>query len=805
MPRMQNPYPDADDPLALPASKLPPGPPEPAADSLRAALMRALTGFGLVPLLLLGAFAGLGDYLVRLQQAQGSLRAAVTAVGADLDLFLGAHRSAVQQVALEVAEREEDEATLVRRLERTRATFPALLTMLVTDANGRVRAGSFDNRTGIDRSLWFGVDVSDRAYYQQPRETGEAAIQGVFQGRGFGNDALCAVSAPVLREDGRFDGVVQGSIRLDDLRQAFTAASHTPGMRLLIIDTEQRVAYASPELGLQVLAPAPGGVEQPLASDAPRFVRVDLPAPAGGNLLVLESRSALGWRVLALIPRGVLLERTLLDLTVVMIALVVVGGFALWAGQRMAVRLVRPIEEIGRRMDRLALASHPERFQSRSSLVELVRLESSFLRLGQRLGESYARLTDEFAKESTLRAELARARAETARAEGELDAAREIQMSMLPSRGRLAAFADRLQIAALLEPMQAVGGDFFSVRAVDARRLAFFIGDVSDKGIPAALFMARTLTLLEYAAELGEAPAETLQRVGRVLARDNAGGMFVTVLAGRIELDSGVIELASAGHELPILRPALGLAASVAMATGPALGFEEEAEFPTLCLRLEPGDALLAYTDGLTESRDSARRMFGEDRLTAALSASVGDAEARLAATLAACGAHREGSAHDDLTLLCLQRPGPTVRRLECGSDGQMALLDAQQAALIALSLPQTCIDDARLVSEELVSNAFAHGAASGVALECRVSGDRLEFCLIDDGADFDPLAQDLPCVDADLDERGIGGLGLLLVRSLAQDLRHARSGIHNLIHGWLPIAADQNDTAGEVESHGSS
>lgn len=777
---MQNPYPSSDVDLARPASKDSPAPP---ADSLRGVLTRAFGLVGVVPLLLIGLLAGVGDYALRRQQADAALAAAVTAVSADLDLFLGAHRSAVQQVAAEVSETPESEGELVQRLQRTRHTFPALLTMLVTDAEGRVRAGSFDNRTGIDRAVWFGIDVSDRAYFRQPRDTGLPAVQGVFQGRGFGTDALCAVSAPIRGPDGDFQGVVQGSIRLGDLEQAFSAASHTAGMRLLVLDPLQHVAYASPALALEVLAPAPEGLHQPLEGGHARFVETSLKDLGGSDVLALEQTSQLGWRVLALMPRSVLLDRTLLDLGVVGFGILVVGALAFLLGRRLATRLVRPIEEIGKRMDTLVLAPHPERFSRRSELSELASLETAFQRLGQRLAESYGRLQEEFRKESELRAELSQARAESARAEGELDAAREIQMSMLPSTRRLARYADRLQIAAMLEPMRAVGGDFFSIRPVDVHRLAFFVGDVSDKGVPAALFMARTLTLLEYAAERGEAPAESLQRVGRVLARNNASGMFVTVLAGRVDLDTGQVELASAGHDPPIVKPALGPAAQLPMRTGPALGFEADVDFPSHTLDLSPGDALLAFTDGLTEARDPEGRMFGETRLVDALTRSSGGAQERLTAVLTAGEAYRQGAVFDDSTVLLLQRPGPSIELLGCPCrEAWVDWLDAVDSTLSAQSIARALRLDARLLLEESVLNAFTHGGATRAWVELRVEPAHVDFALMDDGRAFDPLAQNLPALDLPLEQRAIGGLGVLLMGALAQQLRWRRHGALNLL-----------------------
>jgi serine phosphatase RsbU (regulator of sigma subunit)/anti-sigma regulatory factor (Ser/Thr protein kinase) len=798
---MQNPFPSGDEKLALDKG-IPPLTParrEPTSGpSLQAMLTRALAAFGLMPLLLLAAIGGLGDYFLRLEQAQTALRSAVSAASVELDLFLSAHLGAVRQVAFEIESESADERALVRRLERTRTAFPALVTMLVSDAEGRIRAGSFDNRIGVGREHWFGSSVADRSYFQIPRDTGGPAVSPAFRGRGFGEDVLCAVAAPTVDADGRFAGVVQGSIRVTELGLAFrTSEAAAQALSVVILDPENKIAWSSPELGLEPLRPPPPGLLVG-AGPEPRFRRVDINALPAGDSLVAEGGSGHGWRVVGLLPRRVLLEQALMDAAAVLPLLALIVLLALLAGRRFAVRLLRPIEEIGARMDSLALAHHPESYRSDTRIAELARLEASFVRLGERLAESRRQLHSEWEKESTLRGDLAAARAESERAEGELDAARDIQMSLLPSRTDLARIDDRLDVAALLEPMSAVGGDFFNVIALDTDKLLFFIGDVSDKGVPAALFMARTVTLLEAAAAPGETPAAILRRVGRVLARDNVGGMFVTVLVGCIDLDSGAVLLASAGHDPPLLRRFDGHIEVLGLNTGPALGFEEAADYPQIELHLQPGELLLGYTDGLTEAENAEGLPFGEEGVARQLAGSPrGDAAEVVDGLADAVDAYRAGSPADDLTLLCLRRPPWTAAaaggRMQLPAAGARdpleALLDALQERLQAAGVETGPCHDARLVLEEVLSNARDYGAEEPLAasVDYRVRADRLDLLIEDNARAFDPLAQNLPDIDRPLAQRGIGGLGLLLVRELTREPRYERIEGRNRLSLWLP------------------
>jgi len=142
-----------------------------------------------------------------------------------------------------------------------------------------------------------------------------------------------------------------------------------------------------------------------------------------------------------------------------------------------------------------------------------------------------------------LRVQLARAQVQTERMDRELTVARDIQLAMVPSETALDLVSGTVELAGLLEPAAAVGGDFFNVVAVDENTLSFFIGDVSDKGVPAALFMARLVTLLDGPLRRGDSPAEVLARVGRHIAIDNPADMFATCLVGRVDLAAGQLRL----------------------------------------------------------------------------------------------------------------------------------------------------------------------------------------------------------------------------------------------------------------------
>jgi sigma-B regulation protein RsbU (phosphoserine phosphatase) len=203
--------------------------------------------------------------------------------------------------------------------------------------------------------------------------------------------------------------------------------------------------------------------------------------------------------------------------------------------------------------------------------------------------------------------------------ESELSIARDIQLAMLSPPRAVERDGVRLEAHAILEAAKAVGGDFYMFIERDDGELWFVIGDVSDKGVPAALFMARTATVLEVAARSSSSPEQVLAEASRRLVEGNDTCMFATVLCGRIDVRSGRCTLANAGHDPPLLLHADGRVETIAAEAGPPVGFEVSTRFPLWHGVLQPGDTLLACTDGVTEAFDPDNQAFGEQRLRAAV------------------------------------------------------------------------------------------------------------------------------------------------------------------------------------------
>jgi sigma-B regulation protein RsbU (phosphoserine phosphatase) len=239
----------------------------------------------------------------------------------------------------------------------------------------------------------------------------------------------------------------------------------------------------------------------------------------------------------------------------------------------------------------------------------------------------------------------------------ELRIAREIQLGILPADISTATRDAGVEVHTLLEPAREVGGDLFEVLRASDGRLVVVIGDVSGKGIPAALFMAVTMTLIRTLGTQFQNPEQILQGVNDALAAQNPRNMFVTILCAVYEPGSGLLRYASAGHPAPMLVRG-GQCQIVPCESGMVAGAFAGLELPSYSLQLAPGDLLLFYTDGVTEAFNGAEELFGERRLSEELSRQAGQSAAlSIAGVLEAVRRHAgEHPQSDDIAMLGLRR-----------------------------------------------------------------------------------------------------------------------------------------------------
>jgi len=265
---------------------------------------------------------------------------------------------------------------------------------------------------------------------------------------------------------------------------------------------------------------------------------------------------------------------------------------------------------------------------------------------------------------------LVREREEKQRIEGELAAAQAIQMGLLPRR--FPAFPDRpeIDVYARIEPARMVGGDLYDYLLIGgSSRLFFLIADVSGKGIPAALLMAVTKEVVRDAVLTFEPALDRiLSEVNRKLAAASAdlqseGGVFVTAFAGILDLGSGRVDYASAGHDSPFVLGGSTDLRQLVTEGGPPLGAVDEFRYPVDHDRVEPGEVLLLFTDGVTEAVNDKHVLYSSERLAKALAtAKVFDARRVVTAVIDDVSRFIGGAEQaDDMTLLAVRRVAGTA------------------------------------------------------------------------------------------------------------------------------------------------
>ena len=235
-------------------------------------------------------------------------------------------------------------------------------------------------------------------------------------------------------------------------------------------------------------------------------------------------------------------------------------------------------------------------------------------------------------------------------------------MAILPKLFPPIPDRDEFDLRALIVPAREVGGDFYDFFPLDEHRLCFLIADVSGKGVPAALFMAVTKTLIKSTARDRHSSAEILTQVNAELAADNPNNMFVTVFCGVLDARTGDLEYTNAGHNPPVLIGADGQSPRLLKGTPQLLlGIMEGVVYRSASLRLAPGERLLLYTDGVTEAMNAQDAFYSEARLLDTLESEPQPDLAGLLAMLLERVQSFAGETpqSDDITLLAIEYRGP--------------------------------------------------------------------------------------------------------------------------------------------------
>ena len=408
-----------------------------------------------------------------------------------------------------------------------------------------------------------------------------------------------------------------------------------------------------------------------------------------------------------------------------------------------------------------------------------------------RENEEFSSLSDDInATVTTLKTYIAEA---AARINKELEFARTIQHAALPSIFPPYPGRRDFDIYAQMDAAKEVGGDFYDFYLLDANTIAFLIADVSGKGIPAAMFMMTAKTMIKGLTESGLDVDEVFTKANQKLCDGNEAGMFVTAWIGVLRLDSGLLRYANAGHNPPAIRRGKDGFVFLQSKANFVLAGMEGIKYKMGELRLLPGDTLYLYTDGVTEATNASNALFGEARLLESLN------QKQQASMADLCGhvKHavdrfvREAPQFDDITMLAIR-----LNYLQ-ENDSIITVPSTESADLVSdfvdiqlekLAIETKTANRLRIVVDEIYTNIRSYSGASVAKLIMTLENGILTLQFCDNGKRYNPLEAEEPDITASVDERKIGGLGLLMVKKLMDSVTYAYAENQNVL--TLTLAA---------------
>lgn len=382
---------------------------------------------------------------------------------------------------------------------------------------------------------------------------------------------------------------------------------------------------------------------------------------------------------------------------------------------------------------------------------------------------------------------------EKERISAELSIATDIQANMLPNIFPPFPEHDEFSIFATMEPAKEVGGDFYDMYMVDQKHLAIAVGDVSGKGVPAALFMVIAKILMKNHAQSGLEPNEVFTRMNHSLCEGNDTGYFVTAWMGVLDLETGELHYANAGHTPPLLRQKDGAFRYVKNRPGLVLGAMDGMKYKLGTMHMDPGDRLFLYTDGVTETMNEENELYGPDRLAAYLTQHGGDDIYDLLLNLRQELATFAGSTaqFDDITMLLMEfrkaaHNTEFTEQTFPASDTELA----SAIAFVEQELEKTPCSpkDAMQISlaaEEVFVN-IAHyayiGQSGNITLGTRYKDGIFSLQFTDSGIPFNPLDRDEPDISQNAEDRTVGGLGIFLVKKTMDDMSYQQKDGQNIL-----------------------
>lgn len=355
----------------------------------------------------------------------------------------------------------------------------------------------------------------------------------------------------------------------------------------------------------------------------------------------------------------------------------------------------------------------------------------------------------------------------------ELELARQIQMSSVPIVYPL--FQDRrdLDIFASMDMAKEVGGDFYDFYFIDNSHLAFLIADVSGKGIPAAMFMMTARTLIKGLSNLGKSVNQIMTQANKELCSSNDADMFLTMWMGILNLETGELEYANAGHNPPLICKNKGMFEYIQEKPNFIMAGMKSTSYSKHEMKLNPGDTIYLYTDGVTEAENPDLELYGQTRLKEILQKNS-DKKAKQICEIVKDDVSKfvqDATQSDDMTMLALHinyLKSDNIIVINPQDDIVGLVAEFIDDKLSRLSISTSIKNKVQITIDEIVSNIKKYGSATKIEIGYSFKDGRLAMTFKNDGDRFDPTANEKPDTTLSSKERKIGGLGIYLVEKIS-------------------------------------
>lgn len=458
-------------------------------------------------------------------------------------------------------------------------------------------------------------DLSDADYdyrqwdwYRRPLDSGQASWSEPYLDEGGGNTTMTTYSTPIT-DQGNVIGVATADLELAWLHQLVSKIKiGKSGYGFVvsagdIIMSHPNTAYNMRKLmetaGANALPENIAKYQASKESTESIYLKVDCRHTTGKCYVAIKSLANTGWKIFIVIPENELVSD--IQALTLMNALVAAAGLTalLVVISVVTGKLTSPLSRLAEATRDIGRGKLDTAIPEPGSRDEIAELSHDFNTMRLALHEHIEKVREATASKQKL--------------ESEIQIAKDIQMSMIPGNGNAFIETSQLDLFAFLRPAKSVGGDLYYFSMEDGR-FRFIMGDVSDKGVPAALFMAKTVTLYTRALRDELSPGDTLTMMNDILSENNDACMFVTALCGDLDMASGKLVMANAGHMNPV-QHAPGGVSEIAVDGGMALGLMAGAEYGDNNIQLASNTQLVMYTDGISEAKNMADEEYLDSRL----------------------------------------------------------------------------------------------------------------------------------------------------------------------------------------------